>query len=91
MTAIHEHPMRIFPDGRVDAHDAAFYLGMSIRTLANMRSLGTGPRFVKRGKIFYFIKDLDRWLEAGMARTTAEARFKNLDRSLDRELEQKLR
>ena len=91
MTSIHENPMRIYPDGRVVAHDAARYLGISGRTLANMRSLGTGPRFVKRGKIFYFIRDLDTWLEAGIARNTAEARVKNLDRRLDYGLEEKLR
>lgn len=29
-----------------------------------MRGSGTGPRFIKRGRIFYYKDDLDAWLNA---------------------------
>ena len=48
-----------YPDGRLDVKNAARYLGLSEKTLAMMRSNGTGPQFIKRGKIFYFKGDLD--------------------------------
>lgn len=66
----------IFPDGRMSAKDAAKYVGFSYRTLSNHRVRGTGPRFVKRGVIFYFKEDLDEWLSSGRSRSTAEARQK---------------
>ena len=51
-----------FPDGRMDVKNAAEYLGLSQKTLAMKRSQGTGPQFIKRGRIFYFREDLDEWL-----------------------------
>ena len=48
----------VFPDGRLDTKNAAYYLGLSTKTLAMMRSAGTGPRFIKRGRVFYFLEDL---------------------------------
>ena len=48
----------VFPDGRLDTANASRFLGLSAKTLAMMRSAGTGPKFVKRGRIFYFIEDL---------------------------------
>ena len=66
----------VYPDGRMDTANAANYLGLSVKTLATMRSRGDGPKFLKRGRIFYFREDLDAW----MARTprvssTAQARL----------------
>jgi len=55
----------MYPDGRVDTHNASAYVGLSEKTLAMMRCNGTGPKFVKRGRIFYFREDLDSWLNAG--------------------------
>lgn len=66
-----------FPDGRVDTANAALYLGLSVKTLAIMRSDGTGPRFIKRGHIFYFLDDLETWIaENPRVRSTAQARRK---------------
>jgi hypothetical protein len=65
----------VLPDGRVDAKNAATYLGLSVKTLAIKRSLGTGPKFVKQGRVFYFVKDLDAWLKQGAATSTAQARL----------------
>ena len=55
----------MYPDGRVDSHNASLYVGLSEKTMAMMRCNGTGPKFVKRGRIFYFREDLDSWLNAG--------------------------
>jgi hypothetical protein len=63
----------ILPDGRMDVKNAAMYLGLSVKTLAMMRCNGTGPKFVKRGRVFYYRDDLDQWLLAGKATSTAQA------------------
>jgi hypothetical protein len=65
-----------FPDGRLDTHNAAKFLGLSTKTLAMLRSAGTGPKFVKRGKVFYFIDDLQSWVNAQpRVSSTAQARL----------------
>lgn len=63
----------IFQDGRMDAPNAADYLGFSPKTLAMKRCEGTGPKFIKRGRIFYFKEDLDEWLmQEGKRSSTAK-------------------
>lgn len=65
----------VFPDGRMNVKAAADYVGLAPSTLAIMRCRGNGPRFVKRGRIFYFREDLDAWLNAaGRHTSTAAAR-----------------
>ena len=64
--------IRILPDGRMTAQDAARYLGLADKTLAMLRSMGGGPVFIKKGRIFYFRDDLDAWLEEGRASSTSE-------------------
>ena len=54
--------IKMLPDGRMRASDAAIYLGISYHSLAQHRTRGTGPLFVKIGRIFYFKSDLDSWL-----------------------------
>jgi Helix-turn-helix domain len=67
----------VFPDGRLDTDNAARYLGLSNKTLAMMRSSGSGPRFVKRGRVFYFLEDLQAWLaEQPRVQSTAQARLR---------------
>ena len=56
--------VRVLPDGRMDRRNAAQYLGFSVKTLAMHASRGTGPRFVKLGRVFYFKEDLDAWVNA---------------------------
>lgn len=63
----------MLPDGRMDAKNAAAYVGLSVKTLAMMRCAGSGPKFVKRGRVFYFRENLDEWLRAGLAVSTAQA------------------
>ncbi|MDD5036670.1 MAG: helix-turn-helix domain-containing protein [Methylococcaceae bacterium] len=66
--------VRLYPDGRLDSASAAAYVGLNEKTMANYRCKGIGPKFVKRGKIFYFKDDLDAWLNEGRAQSTAQAR-----------------
>jgi len=64
-----------YPDGRLDARNAAAYVGLSEKTLAMMRCAGTGPKFIKRGRIFYYREDLDAWLrQAERVTSTGQAR-----------------
>ena len=66
----------VLPDGRLDTANAALFLGLSQKTLAIMRSNGTGPKFVKRGRVFYFLDDLRTWLgEQPRVSSTAQARL----------------
>ena len=62
-----------YPDNRLDVKNTSRYLGLSVKTLAMLRSAGKGPRFIKRGRIFYYKQDLDEWLRAGQATSTAQA------------------
>lgn len=67
-------PVMMFPDGRMDGKNAACYLGLKEKTLAMMRGNGTGPKFIKRGRIFYFKEDLDNWINAaGRMVSTAQS------------------
>lgn len=67
----------MFPDGRLDTKNAAMYLGLKEKTLAMMRGSGTGPKFIKRGRIFYFKEDLDAWINAeGRLISTAQTFLK---------------
>ncbi|MDX2164063.1 MAG: hypothetical protein SFW07_01465 [Gammaproteobacteria bacterium] len=71
---IQSAPIYMFPDERLDAHNAAIYLGLKEKTLAMMRSKGVGPKFIKRGRVFYFKEDLDLWLNAdGRLVSTAQS------------------
>jgi hypothetical protein len=55
--------VRILPDGRISANDAARYLGHAPKTLAMWRLRGIGPRWRKvGGRVFYFRTDLDAFV-----------------------------
>jgi hypothetical protein len=64
----------VFPDGRMDTRNASLYLGLSSKTLAMWRCQGIGPKFIKRGRIFYFKEDMDAWIQAGRCTSTAQRR-----------------
>lgn len=70
MSQVDQIKVYSYPDGRMDAKNAAQYCGLSEKTLAMKRSDGTGPAYIKRGKVFYFQKDIDEWLLADGKRTT---------------------
>lgn len=66
----------VLPDGRVDTKNAAAFVGLSEKTLAMMRCSGKGPKYLKRGRIFYFVQDLESWIKAGEAMSTSQARVR---------------
>lgn len=71
----------VFPDGRLDTENAARYLGLSPKTLAMMRTAGTGPKFIKRGRVFYYLDDLEAWLsEHPRVTSTSQARISPVSR-----------
>lgn len=52
---------------------AAFYIGLSRRTLEKMRLTGDGPRFRKHGRyVRYHINDLDAWSEGERRSSTSD-------------------
>ena len=52
---------------------AAFYIGLSRRTLEKMRLTGDGPRFRKHGRyVRYHINDLDAWSEDERRSSTSD-------------------
>ena len=62
-TGIEHVTVRILPDGRVSADNAARYLGCAPKTLAMWRLRGIGPAWRKiGGRIFYFRRDLDAFI-----------------------------
>lgn len=71
----------VLPDGRMDAKNAARYCGLSVKTMAMKRCDGSGPRFVKHGRVFYFRSDLDSWLREGLAGSTAQRRVADIGTS----------
>lgn len=58
----------------LDTAQAAFYVGLSRRTLEKMRVIGGGPRFRKHGRyVRYHIDDLDDWSASRAKSSTADA------------------
>ena len=59
----------------VSANEAAVMLGVSSRTLANWRTLGIGPAFVRIGAVhsrtLYRLDDLKTWLDNNRVETSA--------------------
>lgn len=66
----------VLPDGRVDTKNAAAFVGLSEKTLAMMRCSGKGPKYLKRGRIFYFVQDLESWIKDGETLSTSQARVR---------------
>jgi predicted DNA-binding transcriptional regulator AlpA len=57
----------------LNTKQAAFYIGLSARTLEKMRLHGRGPRYRKHGRyVRYHISDLDAWSEGLAQLVTAE-------------------
>jgi len=80
MSAIQTQEPAMFPDGRMDVKNAARYMGLAPKTLAMYRMSGKGPKFVKRGRVFYYRADCDDWLKEGRVTSTAHARQLEADR-----------
>jgi hypothetical protein len=55
--------------------EASAYLRVAERTLANWRTKGEGPRFLKLGgRVFYSTEELDRWKQARTYSSTSSYR-----------------
>ena len=60
--------VRVLPDGRMSRENAARYLGLTPKTLAEWKLYGTGPRCVKvGGRCFYYKADLDAFIGGEVA------------------------
>jgi len=59
----------------MNEHEAADYIGHSVRALQNWRVRGGGPMFAKisRRSVRYRRCDLDAWVESKLVRSTSEA------------------
>ncbi|WP_082442370.1 helix-turn-helix transcriptional regulator [Sphingomonas sp. Leaf257] len=56
--------VKITPDGRLTRHDAAAFLGLSVKTLANRNGRGLPPHsFRVGGKRFYWLKELQAFID----------------------------
>jgi helix-turn-helix protein len=52
--------------------DQVFHIGTK-KTLANWRSAGKGPKFIKAGhKILYRVADVHQWLESRVFASTSD-------------------
>jgi hypothetical protein len=71
--AVSEREALTLPDGRMDTTTAAAYLGVTRATLNFWRWEGSGPRFIKPGRVYYYKKDLDEWLMRGGLVTSSAA------------------
>ncbi|QCI95171.1 AlpA family transcriptional regulator [Novosphingobium sp. EMRT-2] len=58
--------VRVLPDGRVSRSDAAAFLGLTPKTLADYKSRGIGPCPRKvGGRVFYRLIDLEAFRDTG--------------------------
>ncbi len=57
----------------LDQKRVASLLGISTRTLERYRVSGTGPRYVKLGKLVRYLKtDIDAWIQQNLSAATSE-------------------
>lgn len=69
---IEQVSIKVLPDGRVPAADAAKFLNLAEMTLANWRSQGIGPDFSKqRGRVYYALAELERFRDDETERARA--------------------
>jgi predicted DNA-binding transcriptional regulator AlpA len=60
-------------DPLLNQGQAAHLLGLSVRTLERHRVTGTGPHFIKLGRLVRYRKsDLARWIEERVLLSTSE-------------------
>lgn len=59
----------VFKPMAVSSENAAQMLGIGVKTLANWRSLGKGPAYIRlsdspRSQVLYLYEDLESWLRS---------------------------
>lgn len=65
----------VHPNGCMDRKNAARYIGCTAGTLARWAVEGKGPKFIKRGRIWYRKAELDLWLTEAEVTSTAQGRL----------------
>ncbi len=65
----------VHPNGCMDRQNAAKYLGRSPGTLGQWAVKGIGPKFIKRGRVWYRKSDLDEWMTEGEVTSAAQGRL----------------
>ena len=61
-------------DDLLDQEQLARLIGTSRNNLAQLRFRGTGPRYIKRGRIILYRRSaVDEWLDAGERTSTSAA------------------
>ena len=67
-------PLADLPPRFLHTKEAAYFLGLSRRTMEKHRTYGTGPVYRKvGGRVLYAIRDLEAWTEAGALTSTERA------------------
>ena len=64
----------VHPNGCLNRSNAAKYLGIATGTLSRWACEGKGPKYIKRGRVWYRKEDLDAWLADGEVSSAAQAR-----------------
>jgi predicted DNA-binding transcriptional regulator AlpA len=66
-------PFGRIPPTYLRTSEAAYYLGLSSRTLEKHRTYGTGPAYRKLGgRVVYTLVDLDEWASRGAVTSTSD-------------------
>ena len=70
-----QKPLHTNHIGLLTAKQAARYLSISTKWLANQRWQGTGPKFIKvGGAVRYRVSDLEQFLEEAVVQPAGESR-----------------
>lgn len=76
----------------LNAKQAAHYLGLGAKTLANMRWRGEGPRYRRHGgQVRYHIDDLDEWSRLNFPHIRRKAREQSGELAREQAREQGIR
>ncbi len=66
--AVEQIKVRVLPDGRMTRHNAARYIGVEDKTLANWGLTGKGPpSILVGGRRFYYKTELDAFIRGEAA------------------------
>lgn len=69
-------------DQLFDQQHAARLLGLSVRTLERHRVAGTGPRFVRLGRLVRYREvDLADWVNAGLRFSTSDVGIELIEKN----------
>lgn len=66
-------PLADLPPRFLRTKEAAYFLGLSRRTLEKHRTYGTGPTYRKvGGRVLYTVRDLEDWSAVGERKSTRD-------------------